>query len=46
MRVLQHLLIAAGIAESGDGPPADVLVDADGLAGLVGWMFYRLAISW
>jgi len=29
MRVLQHLLVAHGIAERGDGPAADVLVEAD-----------------
>ena len=34
LRVFQHLLVAVGIAERGDGPAADVLVDADGLAGL------------
>jgi hypothetical protein len=32
---LQHLQIAVGIAERGDRSPADVLVDADRLAGLV-----------
>ena len=35
LRVFQHLLIAPRIAEGGDGPAADVLVDADGLVGLV-----------
>ena len=35
LRVFQHLLVAIGIAERGDGPAADVLVDADRLAGLV-----------
>ena len=34
LRVFQHLLVADGIAERGDGPAADVLVDADGLVGL------------
>ena len=34
LRVFQHLLVADGVAERGDGPAADVLVDADGLAGL------------
>ena len=32
---LQHLQVAVGVAEGGDRPAADVLVDADGLAGLV-----------
>ena len=32
LRVFQHLLIAPRIAERGDGPAADVLVDGDGLA--------------
>ena len=35
LRVFQHLLVAHGVAERGDGPAADVLVDADGLVGLV-----------
>ena len=35
LRVFQHLLVAVGVAERGDGPAADVLVDADGLAALV-----------
>ena len=32
---LQHLQVAVGVAEGGDGPTADVLVDADRLAFLV-----------
>jgi hypothetical protein len=32
---LKHLQVAVGIAEGGDGPPADVLVDGDGLARLI-----------
>ena len=35
LRVFQHLLVADGIAERGDGPAADVLVDADGLVAFV-----------
>ena len=35
LRVFQHLLVATGISEGGDGTAADVLVDADGLVGLV-----------
>ena len=35
LRVFQHLLVADGVAERGDGPAADVLVDADGLAAFV-----------
>ena len=35
LRVFQHLLVATGVSEGGDRPPADVLVDADGLVGLV-----------
>ena len=35
LRVFQHLLVATGVSEGGDGSPADVLVDADGLVGLV-----------
>ncbi len=35
LRVFQHLLVAVGVAERGDGPATDVLVDADGLAALV-----------
>ena len=35
LRVFQHLLVAHGVAERGDGPAADVLVDADGLVALV-----------
>ena len=35
LRVFQHLLVALGVAERGDGPAADVLVDADGLVALV-----------
>ena len=34
-RPLQHFEIAVGVAERGDRAAADVLVDADGLAGLV-----------
>ena len=29
LRVFQHLPVAIGVAERGDGPAADVLVDAD-----------------
>ena len=35
LRVFQHLLVAGGIAERHDGTTADVLVDGNGLAGLV-----------
>ena len=34
-RPLQHLEVAVGVAEGGDGAPADVRVDTDRLAGLV-----------
>ena len=35
LRVFQHLFVATGVAEGGDGPAANVLVDADGLVGFV-----------
>jgi hypothetical protein len=34
-RPLQHLKVAVRIAECSNGAPADLLIDADGLAGLV-----------
>ena len=33
--VFEHLEVTVGVAETGDRPPADEPVDADGLAGLV-----------
>jgi hypothetical protein len=33
--VFQHFLIATGVPERGDGTAADVLIDANGLVGLI-----------
>src|SRR5690349_25096802 len=49
---LEHLEVAVGVAERGDGPPADHLVNADRFTGVVidevdGWQAaqHRLAVS-
>ena len=34
-RPLEHLVVAVGVAEGGDGAPPDLRMDADGLPGLV-----------